>query len=239
MKKEALQFAIVWSVFFHASVIAIAIYLPVHSEFSVSPVNATEDAPLAIRLVAAPRPEAILDTLEAPKELEKEQPDVQRPERPETKQPLLEKPVPKKIAPAPQKVVSMENRREPQSREAERREESLSSVTAKLQSDTLIKERVARAVRSYESLIVGLIAKEKHYPERARRMGIEGTVGLSVRVSPDGELIESSVYQESKFSFFDREVLRMAKAAAPFPKAPPMLQGKSVTVRIPVQFTLR
>ena len=202
-------------------------YVPIPESVSVAPLKASEQT-MSIRLIH---------------EVAKEEP------KPEPKEePLPKKPEPKKIEPkklAPKKVVKKEIKKvvpkkvEPQ-KPKESRAPSKSAVSkAPIQADIVLEAERSKAKLDYTSLIVGLIAKKKRYPSRAQRLRLEDEVGLTITVSREGELLSSGISKESKHSCFNNEVMRMVKAAAPFPEAPKSFYGSKVTIDIPVQFELR
>lgn len=118
-----------------------------------------------------------------------------------------------------------------------------SSSALKKQFDALpnsvISGEEAQARESFASQIIALIGKEKRYPLRAQRLGLEDSVSVKIRVLRTGELASLALTSTSKYAMFDTEVLRMVKAAAPFPSAPPAMGQPSLEIEIPVQFQLR
>lgn len=80
------------------------------------------------------------------------------------------------------------------------------------------------------------VERHKRYPKRALRRGLEGIVTLTMTISARGTLVRPpSVARSSGTSALDREALRMATAAAPFPRP----AGGGVTLEIPIRFSVR
>jgi TonB family protein len=80
-------------------------------------------------------------------------------------------------------------------------------------------------------LIRDAIEKAKIYPVSARRMGMEGTVHISFRISPQGEPQNMRIIKSSGFRILDTATVDIVKKAAPFP-------GIDAPVEVPVVFKL-
>ena len=101
-------------------------------------------------------------------------------------------------------------------------------------------ENIANTRSSYLAKIVALIGREKEYPEKARRMRIEGVTKLYIKIAPDGALLDTSLSERTNSSDLNRETLRMAHAAAPFPKPPTeILKGSALSFTVPIRFQLK
>jgi protein TonB len=84
------------------------------------------------------------------------------------------------------------------------------------------------------------IDAHKHYPPRARRLGLEGVATVIVAVDARGHLARPPrIARSSGVAALDDEALRMARAAAPFP--PPAgadARPAPLVVHVPVRFSL-
>lgn len=80
-------------------------------------------------------------------------------------------------------------------------------------------------------LIRNSIEKAKIYPVPARRMGMEGTVYIGFRISPQGEPQNMRIIKSSGFRILDAATVDIVKRAAPFP-------GVDAPVEVPVVFKL-
>ncbi len=77
---------------------------------------------------------------------------------------------------------------------------------------------------------------EKRYPPRARRRGEQGEVMLKLFIGPSGRLARAPrIARTSGVAALDREAVRMARVAAPFP--PTGVTG-TLTIEVPVRFSL-
>ena len=118
-------------------------------------------------------------------------------------------------------------------------EQAADGARAMMQHELLMNEENGQQTDDYRSLILSLIAKEKRYPPRAQRLRLEGEVLVSIQVSNTGKLLGARITKNAKYSFFDREVLRMIHAAAPFPRPEKAFQSKTLTFQIPIEFELK
>jgi protein TonB len=80
-------------------------------------------------------------------------------------------------------------------------------------------------------------SRRASYPQRARRLGIEGTVVLLLRVEADGTVARVEVATSSGHEILDRAA---AEAAALWRFAPARRDGTAIAydIRQPVEFTL-
>lgn len=84
------------------------------------------------------------------------------------------------------------------------------------------------------------VAREQRYPAQARRLGLEGTVRVRLRLRRNGTLAgPPEVEGPAGASLLDAEALRMVEAAAPFAPLPEVLPGSEREFVIPVRFALR
>ena len=60
----------------------------------------------------------------------------------------------------------------------------------------------------------------RHYPEAARRAGIEGTVLVGFEIGPDGGVFRLMLRRSSGSGLLDEEALATIRRAAPFPPYP-------------------
>lgn len=80
-------------------------------------------------------------------------------------------------------------------------------------------------------LIRNSIEKAKTYPVSARKMGLEGTVYISFRISPQGEPQNISIIKSSGVRILDAATMDIVKRAAPFPSV-------DASIEVPVVFKL-
>ncbi|TVP54732.1 MAG: energy transducer TonB [Halomonadaceae bacterium] len=92
---------------------------------------------------------------------------------------------------------------------------------------------------SYLATLSAHLAEFYEYPRRARRMGQEGTVQLSLRFNRDGEVTEARVEEGSAYRLLDDAALEMLNRASPLPGVPDDIAGERFRVELPVRFEMR
>lgn len=89
---------------------------------------------------------------------------------------------------------------------------------------------------AYAKRVRALVAAHQRYPERARRRGLQGDVMLSLVIAADGSMArEPRVTRSSGVMALDREAVRMARRAAPFPVSG---AAEALEIAIPVRFSV-
>lgn len=80
-------------------------------------------------------------------------------------------------------------------------------------------------------LIRNSIEKAKTYPVLARKMGLDGTVYIGFRISPQGEPQDIRIIKSSGVRILDAATMDIVKRAAPFPRV-------DASIEVPVVFKL-
>lgn len=91
---------------------------------------------------------------------------------------------------------------------------------------------------SYLKMVGRLLQQHKQYPRSAMRRRQEGTVHLSFTLSSKGEVMEYKITSSSGFDTLDRMVLSMLKKASPLPPFPKEMQQETISLVVPVVFSL-
>ncbi len=74
----------------------------------------------------------------------------------------------------------------------------------------------------------------------AYRMGFEGMVVVSIKLTKAGKLLgRPRIVRSSGHRMLDKEAIRMILAAAPLPNMPSAFQKHHAEFRIPVNFTIQ
>lgn len=103
---------------------------------------------------------------------------------------------------------------------------------APVQSSSLkVSERVSAALQSK-------LAESFEYPWLARKRGWQGLVTLSLHIEPDGMLSQWKVARTSGYSLLDHSALQAAKRIVRLPQADRLLNGRSLTLSVPVRYRL-
>jgi protein TonB len=85
--------------------------------------------------------------------------------------------------------------------------------------------------------VLAHLRRFQHYPERARRDGVEGTVWLRARVSRRGEVLRAEIEHSSGDDLLDGAAARLIARASPLP-APPAGAFAITDLRLPVEYRL-
>ena len=95
------------------------------------------------------------------------------------------------------------------------------------------------APASWQSRVLGHLARFKRYPGDARQRKRAGAAWVRFQVDRDGKLLASELVTSSGTVLLDREALQVLQRAQPLP-APPdnVLHQGTVTVTLPVSFKL-
>ena len=94
-------------------------------------------------------------------------------------------------------------------------------------------------LRAYARSLSAAVNRQRHYPEVAARLGMEGRALIHLRVRRDGSLMEPPrLVTSSGHEVLDAEALRMAGAAAPFEPMPESASRADAGFVIAVEFFL-
>jgi periplasmic protein TonB len=94
-----------------------------------------------------------------------------------------------------------------------------------------VSERVSAALQSQ-------LAQRFEYPWLARKRGWQGLVTLSLHIDANGELSQWKVIRTSGYRILDRSALQAARRISRLPQANRLLNGRSLTLSIPVRYQL-
>ncbi|MBY8823441.1 energy transducer TonB [Sphingomonas colocasiae] len=101
----------------------------------------------------------------------------------------------------------------------------------------------ARAISTeeerWEGEILGRIAAKKRYPRAALSSGAEDVITLRLVIDRKGALLHAELLRSRGHAELDREVLALAKRAAPYPKPPDSVPGENFSMLVPVEFVIR
>ena len=98
---------------------------------------------------------------------------------------------------------------------------------------------VAAAISpGYRAQLVGWIEAHRYYPESARERSEEGEVLLRFRVERSGRVLGCAIVRGSGYPDLDAAALAMMRGAV-LPAFPPSMPQQSITVAVPIQFSLR
>lgn len=97
----------------------------------------------------------------------------------------------------------------------------------------------AKAIESWQKLVMTALGKEKRYPRDSRRNHEEGDVEVRVVIDRAGRVLESEVRRPTRFALLNSEALEMVRRAAPLPAPPRGVFGERVELVLPIRFRLK
>ncbi len=120
--------------------------------------------------------------------------------------------------------------------QGEEPQEELKSQRVKL--PPINEDNIKDPVLKYSKLLQRRILKTITYPLAAKNAGFQGTVKLSLKLSPQGELLESKIKETSGYRILDDAALQKAQETSPYPPFPPEIKEKEIWVDIPITYQL-
>lgn len=94
------------------------------------------------------------------------------------------------------------------------------------------------AKAEYLARIRSRIESRKHYPHRARRQRIEGTVVVRFVIGTDGRVDNVEIVESSRHRVLNEAALSAIRNASPFPRPPDGLSAGPMTLEVPIVFDL-
>jgi len=101
-------------------------------------------------------------------------------------------------------------------------------------SDDDIKDPVVR----YARIIQRKILENLTYPVAAKEAGFQGTVKLSLKLSAQGDLLDSKVKEPSSYRLLDDNAIKIAQKIVPYPPFPPAIKESQLWVEVPIIYQL-
>lgn len=96
----------------------------------------------------------------------------------------------------------------------------------------------ARDVRAYFGQIASWIDANKDYPVECKKAKEQGTVVVKFTIDRDGRLLASSIKQSSGHPRLDQAALATLARAAPFPPIPDFVGRDTLSVSVPIDYSL-
>jgi protein TonB len=97
----------------------------------------------------------------------------------------------------------------------------------------------SNAVPGWRGELIGRLQRAKRYPDVARSRGDQGVAMATFTMDRSGHVLSVSIVRSSGSSALDEEALAMIRRADPLPRIPAELPGDTVTLTVPVTFSLR
>lgn len=190
----------------------------------------------------APKPPATQKPKPEPEVVEKPKPEPEAVEKPKAEPRVVKKPRSKpKPAPKPPAEPAAAPKAAGESQagtgEPDRvaRDEGSAPGTGKKGSRKGSADSQAR----YYGELATWLNRHKRYPTAARRSRHTGTVRVTFTIDRNGRVLSKRIVSGSGHAALDQEVEAMLRRASPMPKIPRELGRSTLTVTLPVVFTLR
>lgn len=122
----------------------------------------------------------------------------------------------------------------PQNKESERQPFASKTITGPRRSG----EDLEALKNGFILAVRNRIAKSKYYPRLALRRGLEGQPIVHFTITRRGTIEDLRVAQSSGSGLLDQAALDSVQKGAPFPVIPDVLERDSMTLQLPVSFTL-
>lgn len=100
--------------------------------------------------------------------------------------------------------------------------------------------QAAQAARaSYNGMLSAHLQRYKQYPPASRSAGEQGVAMLSFTVGRNGQVLSSSLAKSSGSAALDAETMAMIRRAQPLPPFPPEMTQSSLSITVPIRYSLR
>ena len=95
------------------------------------------------------------------------------------------------------------------------------------------------AVPAWQGRLVSLLQRAKHYPDAARAAGEEGVAAVTFSMDRAGRVLAVRLARSSGSAALDAEAMALVRRAEPLPAPPPELPGQTITLTVPIRFSLQ
>ena len=95
------------------------------------------------------------------------------------------------------------------------------------------------ALNAYTAQIRRRLERYKKYPTSAQIRNIQGTVTVSFTIDRNGGLSSTRLVRSSDHAVLDEEVMALLKRVAPVPPIPKEVSQNSISLTVPIKFSLR
>lgn len=99
--------------------------------------------------------------------------------------------------------------------------------------------KAKRDEANYYALLSAHLNRKKHYPSEAKKARQQGVVTVRFTVHADGTISAASIRTSSGHALLDQATLELMQRVAPLPKFPRSMTRDSVTISLPIDYSLR
>jgi protein TonB len=184
---------------------------------SPKPVEKVEDKPEEIREVS---------------KVEQEQPDMLPAENPEVAMAAL----PPEARP---EEVQADNQSAAEMTTAPQAPQVQEAVVAAAPEQGQINISNSNAIPTWKKQVVGVLERNKRYPDAAQARNQHGTVELAFSLDRQGRVTATRIAKSSGFTVLDEATLDLVRRSQPFPPPPPEMAGAEVNLSVPIRYNFR
>lgn len=87
--------------------------------------------------------------------------------------------------------------------------------------------------------MIGQLQRAKRYPDIARTRGEQGVATVKFTMDRSGHIISAGLVRSSGSQALDEEAMALIYRAEPLPPIPAELTGNTLTLTLPMTFSLR
>lgn len=91
----------------------------------------------------------------------------------------------------------------------------------------------------YYALVSAHLNRKKRYPTEAKKARQQGVVTVRFTVHSDGSVSGGSIKSSSGHALLDQATLDLLQRVAPLPRFPKSMTKDSVTLALPIDYSLR
>ncbi|MCX5693753.1 MAG: TonB family protein [Candidatus Omnitrophica bacterium] len=114
----------------------------------------------------------------------------------------------------------------------------LKTPRANIDVPSINDDKIKDPVLKYSKLVQKRILENLVYPAEAKKAGFQGTVKLTLKLSPQGDLLEAKVKEASSYRALDDAAVKIAQETSPYPPFPLEIKDKEIWVDIPIVYQL-
>ena len=202
-------------------------------------------APDAVMLDLAPEPAAMPEAPPQPAAppLPEPKPDAEPPPAPSLPQPAAVLPAPpppptpkRPVPPRPAPPLPRPAQASPSRPAPEAPAPSAAPTPAPLPAASAVPS--FSAFPEWRSALFSRVQRAKRYPDTARAREEQGAAAMAFTFDRSGHVLSAKLVRSSGSSSLDEEAVAMVRRADPLPPMPPELPGSTLTLTIPVTFSL-
>lgn len=92
---------------------------------------------------------------------------------------------------------------------------------------------------AWQGRLVAQLQRAKRYPDAARAAGEEGVAAITFTMDRTGRVLTVKVARSSGSAALDEEAMALVRRAEPLAAPPPEFAGATITLTVPIRFSIR